>query len=87
MGGTLSKYPSANLDINNSDHRALKVSLGFLEKRSFMQQRPTRFRFEALWLEEEEFASIVSKEWSTSFLEKPVQRLLHNFQGVSGALN
>ncbi|XP_060968796.1 uncharacterized protein LOC133036274 [Cannabis sativa] len=74
-----------HLDFFQSDHRAIKATVK-TRLHSAVQKSKSRFRFEKLWLQEEQCQDIIGKVWSSSNANSADQ-LSINFASVATQLS
>ncbi|KAM6547612.1 hypothetical protein CsatB_019288 [Cannabis sativa] len=74
-----------HLDYYNSDHRALKVLVSALNEETQEIRFKSRFRFERIWLQEEQCAVIISNHWANDSSNN-ITQLMANISTVSNKL-
>uniref|UniRef100_A0A803Q8E0 Reverse transcriptase domain-containing protein n=1 Tax=Cannabis sativa TaxID=3483 RepID=A0A803Q8E0_CANSA len=83
---TFQDITTHHLDYYRSDHRALAVQI--LPHNASHQQpiRRTRFRFEKIWLQEDEATSLIQQNWQQDSVETAAALFKHNLQRCSDSL-
>uniref|UniRef100_A0A803PNH7 Reverse transcriptase domain-containing protein n=1 Tax=Cannabis sativa TaxID=3483 RepID=A0A803PNH7_CANSA len=71
--------PGVNhLDYFSSDHRAISASFAPLNSRIQHNQRRSRFRFEKLWLSDDQCKDIIAASWKSLTNSNPISVVLGN---------
>uniref|UniRef100_A0A803PAJ3 Reverse transcriptase n=1 Tax=Cannabis sativa TaxID=3483 RepID=A0A803PAJ3_CANSA len=60
---TFEPVVTQHLDYYNSDHRAIAVSVRLKDLEQQQQHRRSRFRFEQIWLQQDEATTIIEQQW------------------------
>uniref|UniRef100_A0A803P1S7 Reverse transcriptase domain-containing protein n=1 Tax=Cannabis sativa TaxID=3483 RepID=A0A803P1S7_CANSA len=76
---------TAHLDYYSSDHRAIAVTIEYISSNQQQLARKTRFRFEKIWLNEPDAASIIRAHWSDTDAGG-MENFLSNLQSCTDAL-
>uniref|UniRef100_A0A803PS53 Reverse transcriptase domain-containing protein n=1 Tax=Cannabis sativa TaxID=3483 RepID=A0A803PS53_CANSA len=76
---------TSHLDYYSSDHRAIAVNVLVIGSKQKTSPRKTRFRFEKMWLKDEEAATIIRRNWSADIAGN-VAGFLHNLSSCTEAL-
>ncbi|XP_060972669.1 uncharacterized protein LOC133038517 [Cannabis sativa] len=75
-----------HLDYYTSDHRAIVVNVSLKNSDQQPQQRRTRFRFEQMWLQNEEVANIIQQQWTSPVAGSAIDKFLHNIAACTSSL-
>uniref|UniRef100_A0A803P559 Reverse transcriptase domain-containing protein n=1 Tax=Cannabis sativa TaxID=3483 RepID=A0A803P559_CANSA len=68
-----------------SDHRAIAVDVLLLNSTHAKPARKTRFRFEKMWLKEEEAAVIIRSNWKFGKMKKVISQLQQSVAALNNA--
>uniref|UniRef100_A0A803Q104 Reverse transcriptase domain-containing protein n=1 Tax=Cannabis sativa TaxID=3483 RepID=A0A803Q104_CANSA len=75
-----------HLDYFGSDHRVLSVDISFSQQHNPVIRKKSRFRFEKIWLKDEECADIISNCWFSTDLNDPTAGLVASLQQCASRL-
>uniref|UniRef100_A0A803PRY6 Reverse transcriptase domain-containing protein n=1 Tax=Cannabis sativa TaxID=3483 RepID=A0A803PRY6_CANSA len=67
-----------HLDYFSSDHRAISASFAPINSRLQHNQRRSQFRFEKLWLSDDQCKDIIAASWKSSSTSNPISAVLGN---------